>query len=176
MTLGCAHSPVRKLPGRQKPVGRGRNMATSVQQRIQLQPQRSGSQLVGFGFIWLSVMLLGLAGWVAMTQAGRLLRWSKADAEVQRSEVYSRIQGSGRRSTAWGAAVTMRYLVHGQPMVTTVDRGFQSALRPWMDSGRGNIPSDHTEKFCSIRLIRLTQISMANGAWRASNRPSRLVW
>ena len=115
-------------------------MATSVQQRIQPQPQRSGRQLVGFGFIWLSVMLLGLAGWVAMTQAGRLLRWSKADAEVQRSEVYSRIQGSGRRSTAWGAAVTMRYLVHGQPMVTTVDRGFQSALRPWMEQWTRQYP------------------------------------
>jgi hypothetical protein len=117
-------------------------MATTLQQRIQPNPQRSGRQLVAFGFIWLSVMLMILAGWLAMTQAGRLLRWSEADAEIQRSEVYSRIQGSGgRRSTVWGAAVTIRYLVNGQLMVTTVDRGFQSAMRSWMEHWTRQYPA-----------------------------------
>jgi hypothetical protein len=110
-------------------------------------PRRSGRQLVAFGFIWLSVMLMILVAWLAMTQASRLLRWSQADAEVQRSEVYSRIQGSGgRRSTVWGAAVTIRYLVNGRPTVTTVDRGFESAMRSWMEYWARQYPAGSHRK------------------------------
>lgn len=110
-------------------------------------PRRSGRQLVAFGFIWLSVMLMILVAWLAMTQASRLLRWSQVDAEVQRSEVYSRIQGSGgRRSTVWGAAVTIRYLVNGRPTVTTVDRGFESAMRSWMEYWARQYPAGSHRK------------------------------
>jgi hypothetical protein len=56
-------------------------------------PQWSGRQLVAFGCAWMSALLMILAGWLAISRVGRLLQWSKADAEVQRSEVYTRIQG-----------------------------------------------------------------------------------
>lgn len=122
-------------------------MATTLQQRMEPNPRRSGRQLVAFGFIWLSVMLMILVAWLAMTQASRLLRWSQVDAEVQRSEVYSRIQGSGgRRSTVWGAAVTIRYLVNGRPTVTTVDRGFESAMRSWMEYWARQYPAGSHRK------------------------------
>jgi hypothetical protein len=117
-------------------------MAATLPQGGQTSPPRTGRQLVAFGFLWLSVLLLIVAGLLAGAKAGRLLRWSKADAEVQRSEVNSRIQGSGgRRSTVWGAGVTIRYPVNGQLMETTVDRGFQSAVRPWMEQWARQYPA-----------------------------------
>jgi hypothetical protein len=122
-------------------------MSPTVPQAVPANRQRSGRQLVAFGFFWLAVLLLVLAGWLAMAQAGRLLHWTKADAEVQRSEVYSRIQRSGgRSSTVWGGTVTIRYLVNGQPTVTTVDRGFQSALRPWMEHWTRHYPAGSRRK------------------------------
>jgi hypothetical protein len=122
-------------------------MATTPEQGVQPGPRRSGRQLVAFGFLWLSVLLLIVAGLLAGAKAGRLLRWSKADAEVQRSEVNSRIQGSGgRRSTVWGAGVTIRYPVNGQLMETTVDRGFQSAVRPWMEQWTRQYPAGSRRK------------------------------
>jgi hypothetical protein len=82
-----------------------------------------------------------------VTQAGRLLHWSKADAEVQGAEVYSVMQRtSGRSSTVWHAAVTIRYLVNGRPTATTVDRGFQSALRPWMEQWKRQYPAGSHRK------------------------------
>jgi Protein of unknown function (DUF3592) len=112
-----------------------------------MSPRRTGRQLVAFGFLWLSVLLLTVAGLLAGAKAGRLLRWSKADAEVQRSEVSSRIQGSGgRRSRVWGAGVTIRYPVNSQLIETTVDRGFQSAVRPWMEQWAGQYPAGSHRK------------------------------
>ena len=114
---------------------------------MQPSAQRSGRQLVAFGFIWLSVLLMTLAGLLAAMQASRLLRWSKADAEVQRSDVYAWTQTiRGRSSTVWHAAVTIRYLVNGQPTVTTVDRGFQSAIRPWMEQWARQFPAGSHRK------------------------------
>ncbi len=122
-------------------------MATSPPQSMQPSPQRSGRQLVAFGFIWLSALFMILAGLLATMQASRLLRWSKADAEVQRSDVYSWTQTiRGRSSTVWHAAVTIRYLVNGQPVVTTVDRGFQSAIRPWMEQWARQFPAGSHRK------------------------------
>jgi hypothetical protein len=117
-------------------------MTTTLQQGMQPSPQRSGRQLVAFGFLWFSVLLLIFAGLLAVTKAGRLLRWSKADAEVQRSDVYSWIQKTGgRSSTVWHAAVTIRYLVNGQLTETTVDRGFQSAMRSWIEQWARQYPA-----------------------------------
>jgi hypothetical protein len=122
-------------------------MATSLPQGMHPNPQRSGRQLVAFGFFWLSVLLMILAASLAMMQASRLLRWSKADAEVQRSDVYSWTQTiRGRSSAVWHAAVTIRYLVHGQLVVTTVDRGFQSAIRPWMEQWARQFPAGSHRK------------------------------
>jgi len=117
-------------------------MATSPVQRTEPSPQRSGRQLVAFGCIWMSALLMILAGWLAIGRVGRLLHWSKADAEVQRSEVYLVIQGSrARGSKPWGARVTIRYLANGQLVETTLDRGFQSAVRPWMERWTRQYPA-----------------------------------
>jgi hypothetical protein len=96
---------------------------------------------VAFAFSWLAALLMILAGWLAATRAGRLLRWPQSDAEVLDSRAYSMILGSGgRRYTTWGAAVTLRYGTNGQTLVTTVDRGFQSAIRPWMEHWARHYP------------------------------------
>jgi uncharacterized protein DUF3592 len=108
-------------------------MTATLQQETPPSPQRSGRQLVAFGFLWLSVLLLIFSAWLAMAQADRLLRWSKTDAEVLRSDMYSVIQRTGRSSIVWHAAITIRYPVNGNPMVTTVDRGFQSGIQSWME-------------------------------------------
>jgi Protein of unknown function (DUF3592) len=122
-------------------------MAATLPQGGQTSPERTGRQLVAFGFLWLSVLLLIVAGLLAGAKAGRLFRWSKADAEVQRSEVSSRLQGSGGRHTrVWGAGVTIRYPVNGQLMETTVDRGFQSAVRPWMEQWTRQYPAGSHRK------------------------------
>src|SRR6266478_3512811 len=115
--------------------GRGKpNMATTPQQRLQPDGQRSGRQLWAFGFFWLAVPLMILAGWLAGSRVGRLLRWSKADAEVRRTDVYLANPGANlQRNRAWGAAVTVRYLANGQVVETTVVRGFQSGVRRWME-------------------------------------------
>src|SRR5260370_24314129 len=122
-------------------------MATSAPKSMQPSPPRSGRQLMAFGFIWVCVLLRILAALLATMQASRLLRWSKADAGVQRSDVYSWTQTiRGRNSTVWHAAVTIRYLVNGQPTVTTVDRGFQSAIRPWMEQWARQFPAGSHRK------------------------------
>jgi hypothetical protein len=100
---------------------------------------------VAFAFGWLSVLLMILAGWLAMAHVGRLLRWSKADAEVQRSELY-RIAGSGRYKESWGAAVTIHYGANGQSVTTTVDRGFQTSIRPWMERWTSHFPAGAHKK------------------------------
>jgi len=105
-------------------------MATTAQQGLQPDGQRSGRQLWAFGLFWLAVPLMILAGWLAGSRIDRLLHWSRADAEVQRSEVY--LMNPGKTKSAWGAAVTIRYVAKGQVVETTVDRGFQSGVRPWM--------------------------------------------
>lgn len=82
-----------------------------------------------------------LAGWLAGSRVGRLLRWSKADAEVQRSDVYLANPGASlQRNRAWGAAGTIRYVVNGQLVETTVVRGFQSGVRPWMEQWARQYP------------------------------------
>lgn len=117
-------------------------MATAPERMAQANPQRSGRRLWAFGFMWLGVMLLVLAGWLAMNRIGRLLRWSRADAEVQRSEVYLANPESGlERNRAWGAAVTIRYVANGQLVETTVVRGFQTGIRPWMESWTRQYPN-----------------------------------
>jgi hypothetical protein len=100
-------------------------MTATLQQETLPSQQRSGRQLVAFGSFWLSVMLLILAALLVVMKADRLIHWTKAAAEVQGAEVYSVIQRTGRSSIVWHAAVTIRYPVNGNPMVTTVDRGFQ---------------------------------------------------
>jgi hypothetical protein len=116
-------------------------MATTPRQIVQPNPQRSGRQLWAFGFFWLAVPLMILAGWLAGSRVGRLLRWSKADAEVQRSDVYLANPGASlQRNRAWGAAVTIRYVANGQLVETTVVRGFQSGVRPWMEQWARQYP------------------------------------
>jgi uncharacterized protein DUF3592 len=139
-------------------------MATTSQEGMQPAGQRSGRQLVAFGLVWLAVLLLILSGWLATAQAGRLLRWTKADAEVQRSEVYRIVVGSaGRRSTSWGAAVTIRYRANGRSLTATVDRGFQSAIRPWMEhwAGQYRIGSHRTILFNPVDPLEAD----LNGEW-----------
>ena len=109
-------------------------MATTAQQRLQPDGQRSGRQLWAFGFFWLAVPLLILAGWLAMNRMDRLLHWSQADAEVQRSDVYLTNPGASlRRNRLWRATVTIRYLANGKFVEATVDRGFESGVRSWME-------------------------------------------
>src|SRR5258708_40023315 len=111
-------------------------MATAPERMAQANPQRSGRRLWAFGFMWLGVMLLVLAGWLAMNRIGRLLRWSGADAGVQRAEVYLADPGSGlERNRGWGAAVTIRYVANGDLVETTVGGGVQTGIRPWIEWG-----------------------------------------
>jgi hypothetical protein len=117
-------------------------MATAPERIVRANPQRSGRRLWAFGFGWLGVMLLVLAGWLAMNRIGRLVRWSTADAEVQRSEVYLANPGSGlERNRAWGAAVTIRYVANGRLVETTVVRGFQTGIRSWMERWTRQYPN-----------------------------------
>jgi Protein of unknown function (DUF3592) len=138
----------RKLLGRQELAWRRKNMATTPVQRVEPNPQRSGRQLAAFGCAWISALLMILGGWLAISRVGRLLHWSKADAEVQRSEVYLVIQRSGARGTKppWGARVTIRYLANGELEETTIDRGFQSAVRPWMEQWTRRYPAGSHKK------------------------------
>jgi Protein of unknown function (DUF3592) len=110
-------------------------VATTPQQRLQPGTQRSGRQLWAFGFFWLAVSLIILASWLAMKRMDRLLHWSQADAEVQRSDVYSTNPraGAAQRNRLWRATVTIRYVANGQLVETTVDRGFESGVRSWME-------------------------------------------
>jgi hypothetical protein len=124
-------------------------MAMPPQQRMQIQPnsQRSGRQLVAFVFTLLSVGLMILACWLAIARVGRLLHWSKADAEVLHTDVYLGVQGRGtRRSTVWGAGVTIQYVANGQSVATTVDRGFQTAIRLWMEQWTRQYPAGSHRK------------------------------
>jgi len=116
-------------------------MATTPQQGRQPDGQRSARQLWAFGFFWLAVPLMILAGWLAGSRVGRLLRWSKADAEVRRTDVYLANPGASlQRNRAWGAAVAVRYLANGQFVETTVVRGFQSGVRRWMEEWTRQYP------------------------------------
>ncbi len=116
-------------------------MATTPQQGRQPDGQRSGRQLWAFGFFWLAVPSMILAGWLAGSRVGRLLRWSKAAAEVRRTDVYLANPGASlQRNRAWGAAVTVRYLANGQFVETTVVRGFQSGVRRWMEEWTRQYP------------------------------------
>lgn len=109
-------------------------MATTPRQTLQPNPQRSGRQLLAFGFFWLAVPLMILAGWLAMSRIDRLLHWSKADAEIRRTDVYlANPQTTLRRNRVWSADVTIRYVVNGQLVETTVGRGFQTGVRSWME-------------------------------------------
>src|SRR5260370_16390831 len=108
--------------GRRKP-----NMATTPQQGRQPDGQRSGRQLWAFGFFWLAVPLMILAGWLAGGRVGRPLRWSKADAEVRRTSAYLANPGATlQRDRAGGAAVTGRYLANGQFVQVPIVRGLPS--------------------------------------------------
>ena len=109
-------------------------MATTPQEKPQPDARRSGRQLWAFGFVWLAAPLMILAGWLAMSRMDRLLHWSQADAEVQRADVYLANPGASlQRNRVWRATVTIRYLANGQFVETTIDRGFQSGVRRWME-------------------------------------------
>jgi hypothetical protein len=116
-------------------------MPTTPQQIEQPDVPRGGRQLLAFGFLWLAAGLLLLAGWLAISRMGRLVHWAKADAEIQKSEVYlsSPVNGPDRKKL-WGAAVTIRYMANGQAVETSVDRGFQSGIRPWMEHWARHYP------------------------------------
>jgi len=114
-------------------------MATTPQQTLPPDGQRSGRQMLAFAFVWLAVPLLALAGWLAMRRIDHLLHWSKADAEVRRADVYLARPGAARNRT-WGAYVTIRYVANGQVVDTIVDRGFQSGVRGWMEHWARHYP------------------------------------
>jgi hypothetical protein len=107
-------------------------MATTPQQALPRDGQRSGRQLLAFGFFWLAVPLLLLAAWLAAGRIDRLLHWSKADAEIRRTDVYT-TNPRETRKRSWSANVTIRYAANGRLVETTVDRGFQTGIRPWME-------------------------------------------
>jgi len=111
-----------------------------------------------------------LAGWLAGSRINRLLHWSRADAEVQRSEVY--LINPGKTKSAWGAAVTIRYVANGQVVETSVRPRIQSGVRPWMNSGRGNIQSGRIRRSCSIRLLRWRRTLDGEWSLAASRRQS----
>jgi hypothetical protein len=62
---------------------------------------------LAFGFFWLAVPLLLLAAWLAANRIDRLLHWSKADAEIRRTDVYT-MNLRETRKRSWSADVTIR--------------------------------------------------------------------
>jgi hypothetical protein len=94
---------------------------------------------LAFGFFWLAVPLLVLAAWLAESRIDRLLHWSKADAQIRRTDVYT-MNPRETRKRSWSADVTIRYLANGQPVETTVGRGFQTGIRPWMEQWARQFP------------------------------------
>jgi Protein of unknown function (DUF3592) len=122
-------------------------MAMSPQGIMRADGPRSGRQLWAFGFFCLAVPLLILAGWLAMRRIDRLLHWSRADAEVRRADVYLATPGrTSRRNILWGAYVTLRYVVNGRVVETSVDRGFQSGVRGWMEHWARHYPAGSHRK------------------------------
>jgi hypothetical protein len=146
-------------------------MTATLQQETPPSPQRSGRQLVAFGSFWLSVMLLILAALLAVMKADRLIHWTKADAEVQGAEVYSVIQRTGRSSIVWHAAVTIRYPVNGNPMVTTVDRGFQSGLQSWMEHWVRQYPAGSHRKILFNPVDPLDADLEGEWSWASFSSP-----
>jgi hypothetical protein len=132
---------------RRKGTRTGKDMTTTSQQRLQGDGQRSGRQMFAFALVWLAVPLLALAGWLAIRRIDRLLHWSKADAEVRRADVYlATPRTTTKRNMSWGARVTIRYVANGQGVETTVDRGFQSGVRPWMEHWARHYPTGSHRK------------------------------
>jgi hypothetical protein len=137
--------PLEKEKRVAKGLHQAKNIAMLPKDGTQPSPLRSGRQLVAFGFYLLSALLMTLGAWVAVTQVARLLRWTKADAEVLRSEVYSVALDSHGKSL-WRAAVTIRYMAEGRLVVTSIDRGFESGNWSWMEYWTRQYPSGSHRK------------------------------
>jgi hypothetical protein len=133
---------------------------------IQPRPHGPGRQLVAFGFYLLSALLVTLAGWGWVMQADRLLRWTKVDAEVLSSEVYS--VGRDRHGRpSWRAAVTIRYRANGQFMVTSIDRGFESGIWSWMEYWTRQYPEGSHRKILFDPVDPLE--ADLNGEWNLAS-------
>lgn len=122
-----------------------KNIAMLLKEGTEPRLLRSGRQLVAFGFYLLSALLMTFGGWVAATQTARLLRWTKADAEVLRSEVYS-VSLDRHGKPLWRAAVTIRYMAHGRLVVTSIDRGFETGNWSWMEYWARQYPTGSHRK------------------------------
>jgi Protein of unknown function (DUF3592) len=92
--------------------------------------------LGGYGLTFVAI-LLGLLGvWVGCDQYFLLRSWSRADAEIANSELYSEVLHTSRqtrRSPIFGFRCTVRFQVNGRFYESQADIGYQKSARNEMD-------------------------------------------
>lgn len=91
-------------------------------------------RFLGAGLNLVSLVLLGLAGWVGYSQYGIMKTWPAVDAEVARSDVVPIIVRSGRfhGQTVYGALVNFRYAVNGRSYVAPAESGYRTGSQTEM--------------------------------------------
>ncbi len=133
---------------------------------------------LGVGLVFMGLVLLGFAAWLAYRPYRVITTWPAADAQVVDRQLYSTLaRGPGPRSasgTVYGEQVLFQYSVKGQSLRSWADIGYRT-------SSRGEL-LDWIRKFPvgSRHLVRYSpqdpnRISLAGGFDVASFAPAIVV-
>jgi hypothetical protein len=93
--------------------------------------------LGGYGMILVAVLLALLSAWVAGKQYSLLSSWSRADAEIANSELYSDVihQHNGdqtRLSPVFGFRCSVRFQANGRSYESQADIGYEKSAKDEM--------------------------------------------
>lgn len=92
--------------------------------------------LAGYGLTFVALLLAGLSGWVGCDQYFLLRSWSRANAEIVNSELYSQVLRVGSRNPnpkpIFGFRCTVRFQANGRLYESRADIGYQKSARDEM--------------------------------------------
>jgi len=89
-------------------------------------------RFLGFGFIVMAVLFVGLAAWIGYPSYRIMHSWPAVDADVIDSKAYSTItrwrSNQGRLVTVYGTLVQFHYTVNGREYSSQIDIGYHSSV------------------------------------------------
>jgi Protein of unknown function (DUF3592) len=106
--------------------------------------------MAGYGLTFVALLLAGLSGWVGCDQYLLLRSWSRADAEIVNSELYSQVLRVGPRTQSppkpiFGFRCTVRFQANGRLYESQADIGYEKSAKSEMIDWYLRFPSgSHT--------------------------------
>ena len=114
--------------------------------------------------LFFAVLMLVIAGMMAIRPYTRMTHGMLVQAKVQRSEVYSKLvrDAKGRQTLVYGARFTFAFPFNGAERSAIADLGYSSSFRWWIERQVKKLPVGST-RLISINPNDWNDVSLASG-------------